>query len=109
MCGAWQRPRSVRSWFGVIGSLNILGRVTHREISVGATLSGFDTNLNLEAAVVIMKNAMDLGLNGDLVIDGVPYPMCLFLGWEPLDKPFYCGTGINKWTQFGRLSWHQSG
>jgi hypothetical protein len=108
MCGAWQRPRSVRQWFGVIGTLNILGRLSHREISVGVTLSGFNTNGDLEAAVQLMANALDLGLTGTLVIDGVQYAKCVFLGWEPQDKPFYCGTGVNKWTQFGRLTWHQS-
>lgn len=108
LCGPWQRARSVRSWFGVIGSLNILGRVTHREISVGATLSGFNTNGNLETAVDGMATVLDAGLSGTLVIDGVPYTKCVFLGWESSEKPFYCGTGVNKWTQFGRLSWHQS-
>ncbi len=108
LCGPWIRPRSVRTWFGVIGSLNILGRLSHREITVGATLSGFDTNVNLEVAVQTMANAMDFGLSGTLTIDGIQYANCVFLGWEPSDKPFYCGTGVNKWTQFGKLTWHQS-
>jgi len=107
-CGPWQRAQSMRTWFGVTGSLLVLGRITHREISVQATLSGFAQNGQLEDAVEQMAVVLDRGLNGLLVIDGVRYSKSTFMGFEAPDSPFYCGTGVNKWTLFGRLSWLQS-
>ena len=107
-CGPWNRPISLKTWFGVTGSLAVLGKVTHREITVEATLSGFRLNGQLEDAVEQMATLLNRGGNGLLVIDGVRYPKCTFMGWEASAPPFYCGTGVNFWTQFGKLSWLQS-
>ena len=107
-CGPWNRQMAIKTWFGVTGSLAVLGKVTHREITVEVTLSEFRVNGELETAVQQMANLLNSGRSGLLIIDGVRYPKATFMGWEPAAPPFYCGTGVNFWTQFGKLSWLQS-
>lgn len=107
-CGPWQRPYSLKTWFGVTGSLAVLSRVTHREMSVEVTLSGYRKNGELEDAIGQLATLMNRGLTGLLVIDGVRYTNSTFLGYEASGPAFYCGTGVNYWTQFGKLSWLQS-
>jgi hypothetical protein len=107
-CGPWQRPYSLKTWFGVTGSLAVPGRVTHRELSVDVILSGYQKNGLLEDDIGRMATWLNRGLTGLLIIDGVRYPNSTFMGFEASAPAFYCGSGVNYWTQFGKLSWLQS-
>ncbi len=104
----FQRPVSTKTWYGVAGALTLIGANTVRECVVEATMTNYPTLVNFENAVTVMVNAMDNALRGTLYIDGIPYPRCVFFGWEPAAPPFYDGSGQHGWTQFGRLRWVQT-
>ena len=104
----WHRPTSVKTWYGVAGALTLVGANTLRECIIEATMTNYPTYVNFENALSIMVNATDNALKGTLYIDGIPYPRCLFFGWEPSAPAFYDGSGAHGWTQMGRLRWQQT-
>lgn len=104
----WHRPTSVKTWYGVAGALTLVGANTLRECVVEGTLTNYPTLVNFENAQTVMVEATDNALKGTLNIDGIQYPRCLFLGWEPAAPPFWDGSGQHGWTQFGRLRWQQT-
>ncbi len=106
--GNWARPLSQKTWFGVKGALTLVGANQLRECTVEATLTNFELYDMLETATALMVAATDDALKGTLNIDGINYPKCLFLGWEPSAPAFYDGSGLHGWTQFGRLKWQQT-
>lgn len=107
--GPWARPISQKTWFGVKGSLSLVGALQTRECEVDATLTDHVSFFSLEVATEKMVNQLDEALKGTLNFgSSITYPRCLFLGWEPSAPAFYDGSGLHGWTQFGRLRWQQT-
>ena len=104
----WQRPTAIKTWYGVKGALTLVGANTVRECIVDGTMTNYPTYTNMENANETMLAALDAALKGTLNIDGIQYPRCLFLGWEPSAPAFYDGSGQHGWTQFVRLKWQQT-
>ncbi len=106
--GNWARPTSIRTWFAVKGALTHVGANTVRECVVEGIMTDYPTFANLENANETMVDALDNVLKGTLSIDGIEYPRCLFLGWEPSAPAFYDASGQHGFTQFLRLRWQQT-
>ncbi len=106
--GAWARPISHKTWFGLTGALTLTSPSQIREGVVEATMYGFATRFALEASQQEMDMRMDAALSGTLLIDGVYYPRCLFLGWAPSSTAFFDGSGQHGWVQMGTLRWQMT-
>ena len=105
--GPFQSPVSVQTWLGVRGAKVRTYSAQTREITIEATLTGFATEANYNAARVLLEQYKNAGLNGTLIIDATGFTLCTFLGWEPRGIHFLDGSGVNGWTQFGQLKWLQ--
>ncbi len=105
--GPWARPVAVKTWYGVKGALALVGANTTRDMSTDCTMTNYPLYELLEQDIQTMVIYTDNALSGTLNFDGILYPKCLFLGYEPGAPAFYDGSGEHGWTQFGRLRWLQ--
>ena len=113
--GAFDRPTSIKTWYGVRGAKIFAGRSTTRELTVRATLTRYLTQSAFWDIRTVLDNYKEVGLAGPLAIDRLVLPYCVFEGWYPEGEgggePFWSPTsdslGSHGWTQFGVLKWIQ--
>lgn len=105
---SWNRPTAVRKWFGIKGALTVVGANTVRQCALEATLMNFPSMQLLNIALNSMDDQLDNCLQGTLNVDGITYPKCLFMGFEPGEAPFYDASGVHGWIIRGRLLWQQT-
>ncbi len=113
--GAFDRPESIKTWYGVRGAKMYFGRSTVREITVRATITRFTSQAEFWNRRVLLDQYKEAGLAGRLVIDTLDVPYAVFQGWYPEGEnggePFWSPTsdsgGVHGWTQFGSLRWIQ--
>ena len=107
MYPTYDAPFSVQRWRGVRGAAVLLGDTTTRMITVDMTATGYSTEALLNTAMNGMDALLRSGTNGSLVVGGVTFPNCYFVGYEPREPRFEDGTGVNGWTEHGTLKFLQ--
>lgn len=101
----WDLPVSTQAYFGIIGELNLIGRVQGRDMELEIMLF----NAADEEVLRTATNGIGFkqGLYGTLMINGLTWPQVIFVGFMPSEAPFYDGSGQLGWCLRGTLRFRQ--
>ena len=98
----WEFQQEARSFWGVAGALVLSGKRTKQGMSI-------DIDLH-HAAEVDLRNLINtmqgnVGINGELQVDGLNWSLVQFLGFEPTEPQFY--DPEFGYVQFGTLKFQR--
>ncbi|MFO0979689.1 MAG: hypothetical protein U0996_25040 [Planctomycetaceae bacterium] len=105
--GAFQRPESVKVWYGVRGAKIFAGRSTTREVKIRVAFTGYATEADFWESRRYFDTLREEGIAGVLVVDACVLPYCVLEEFKPEERPFRDGSGFHGWTQFGEISLRQ--
>lgn len=94
-----------QTFFGLAGAYILIGQPTHRPLTLEATYAGYATEALLRAAVADLTEHQ--GDAGDLTVNSIVWPNCVFMSFEPAEPPFF-DLVSGTWVQRGVLRWMQS-
>ena len=93
-------------WPGVVGETHQLSGPHGREIRIECDFYGFATQALLQAAIDVVASASYVR-TGTLVVDGVTFANCTFLGFEEHER-YLDGSGVYGWRASGMATWRQA-
>ena len=105
---AYSRPIIVQRFWGVVGAQVLKSRVQERTFPVEVTLTNHTNLSDIMAAIAQMDEQLDSEESASLFIDGIEYPNCTFLGYQPSEPPFRDASGVHGWTQRGTVHFLQT-
>lgn len=98
---AFDTVETINHFYGVIGAAVNYSKPSTRVLTLEVTFLNFTTEATLRTAVATVQSKV--ATNGKLVVDGIDWPSCAFLAFDPAGPPLRDGSGKHGWLQIGTL------
>jgi hypothetical protein len=105
-----QLPIVIQQFLAVNGESHIIGETYGCDLRCEFRFQGYDTITLLRADQKTLEGKQGK-LTGTLTqtisTNDSAYQQCTFLGFAASGPPFFDGSGVHDWVQFGHLFWRQ--